>query len=228
LHRGLPDPLPPVPRPRRPAHRQPGATGANRGAQAEERRREREQRQRERAVQRERREEHRERRRLEEAAAFCKKAIDEGAIDAAKERGAEYITDLTWARITRDWSGQNCDALARIAEALLNAPNVLRRRISALLNPVFDRLEEWLAKSAALRRLFELPLLRRVTQRMAARLARIVAQELFERLAVRIPLPSQKLTAVARAIQMTGIIVCYLGQRDLTTCACFTNPSVSK
>ena len=153
--------------------------------------------------------------------AFCTKAIERGAIDAAKERAAEYISDQTLARVTRDWHGQNCTALAEIAKGILDGRDMLRDRISDLLNPLFDRLEDWLAKSGTVRRLFELPLLRWVSQRLAARFARIVAQEIFERLAGRVPVLDQKLTATARAVQITGIVICVMHQRDLTNCACF-------
>ncbi len=245
LHAHLPDQRPPKARPlrcgfpleeRRKCHN-PVAVGEQRcfkhqgrltpaevrQLEAAERQRKRQRKQQERALEQARKRREREQQRLDQAVAYCIDAIAQGAIEAAKERAADYISEQTWQRVSRSWRGRNCVALAELAQAIMDGRDMLRKGISQLLKPVFDLLEEWLAKSAALRHVFDLPVLRYVNQALAARLARVVAQEVFERMARRLTVADHQLTATARAIQMTGIIFCVMQERHLTTCACFAS-----
>jgi hypothetical protein len=167
-HKDLVEPPPLVRRPRRRTTRQRRGAAVVPRSQASERQREREREERQQrahAAERGRQEREHQQQQFAEAVSVYFQAVEHGVIGTLKERAAEYISDQTMARLMRDWTGQNCVALARMAQKILDGRDMLRKRITRLFNPLFDRLEDWLAKSATMRRIFRLPLLRWVSQR---------------------------------------------------------------
>ncbi len=111
-------------------------------------------------------------------------------------RATEYVSDQTWQRLTRGWSGRRCSALAKLARTILEAQDRLREG----LVEVTDRTLRLLNRSS-------------VERQFAAELVK------------RLPLPAvgENLIATARGLQVTGIVVCVTESRPLTQCACFTD-----
>ncbi|WP_239380546.1 MULTISPECIES: hypothetical protein [unclassified Frankia] len=111
-------------------------------------------------------------------------------------RATEYVSDETWQRLTRSWSGRRCSALAKLARTILDAQDRLREG----LVEVTDRTLKLLNRSS-------------VERQFAAELVK------------RLPLPAvgENLIAAARGLQVTGIVVCVAASRPLTECACFTD-----
>lgn len=141
-------------------------------------------------------------------------------IGTAMQRAAEYVSSHTLQLLIRDWRGYNCVALRDIAKTLLGIRGKLRVLIFKLLEPMFDRLENWLATSTTLQRLFDLPVLRVVNRKLAAPLlANMAAQQVSRIFSDHLP-GMDHLAATARAMQVLGIISCAAQDRDMTTCAC--------
>jgi hypothetical protein len=112
------------------------------------------------------------------------------------ERATDYVTDKMWARVTRDWSGQRCVTLAQLAREILEGR---------------ERLHEGLAEAASwLLGFFGRSLVERQ-----------FAYELVKRLPL--PVIDEKLIAVGRGLQATGIVVCLARSRPMISCACFTD-----
>jgi hypothetical protein len=107
-----------------------------------------------------------------------------------------YVSDQTWQRVTRNWSGRRCDILAQLARAILEGR---------------DRLHEGLGEVASR----ALGLLNRSS----------VERQFASELVKQLPLPTvdENLIAAARGLQVTGIVVCLARSSPLTQCACFTD-----
>jgi hypothetical protein len=106
------------------------------------------------------------------------------------------VSDQTWQRLTRGWSGRRCSALAKLARTILEAQDRLRGG----LVEATDRTLGLLNRSS-------------VERQFAAELVK------------RLPLPGvgENLIATARGLQVTGIVVCVARNSPLTECACFTD-----
>jgi hypothetical protein len=133
------------------------------------------------------------RERIQLAADYCSDILAEGWANTAAERVADYVTDATWNRLFASRSNY-CKALARLAKRILTGK---------------AKLHHWLG-ILVIRILFLFGVRPTV---------RIFAGELVSN--VPIPLIDAKIIAVARGIQVTGILLCLVRDEDLTRCQCF-------
>lgn len=137
--------------------------------------------------------EDKQRERVRKAADYCNDILTDGWAEAVAERATDYVTDETWKRLLKSRSNQ-CRTLAQIAQ-----------RISAGK----DKLHDWLGS-------FVSWILSLIGVGAAAR-------EFAGELASNIPIPpiDAKIVAVARGIQVTGILLCVVRDENLTRCQCF-------
>jgi uncharacterized protein (DUF1778 family) len=152
-----------------------------------------EQERRRRATEKAARVEAKKRERIKKAADYCSDVLTDGWVNAVAAQATEYVTDETWHRIFRSRSNQ-CRMLARIAQRILAAK---------------EQLHDWLGDFLAW-------LLSLVNIGTAAR-------EFAGELAANIPIPpiDLKIVAVARGVQVAGVVVCVARGEDLTECQCF-------
>lgn len=137
--------------------------------------------------------------RVQEAARFCADALSGGWKVAVVDRASEYAQS-TWGRLSRSRRKHNCSVLARLARAILKAK---------------DRVHEFVG---------------RVSGGIAAKFGvKGAAQAFAEELAANIPLPiDTKMIAVARALQITGVLLCVMEDRELTRCQCFVDLAMAE
>jgi hypothetical protein len=142
----------------------------------------------------------RERERVRKAAEFCAGSITSGWQDTVADQVTGYAQD-TWARLSRSRRRRrNCKALARIARSILQAKTQLHRS--------FGKLFGWVLGGLG-----------------AGDAARAFAEEL----AANIPLPiDTKMIAVARGVQVAGILLCVIDNRDLDKCECFADLALAE
>ena len=108
-------------------------------------------------------------------------------------RATDYITDHTWKRVFRPGGSRLCKSLAEMATQALAYKKKLHNAVG--------RIAAWFMGKLG-----------------AGRIAQAVARDL----ASNLPLPvDAKFTAVARGVQLTGIMLCLAAGRDLTHCPCF-------
>lgn len=136
-----------------------------------------------------------ERQRLDEAAALCADMMVNGLSDAIAERLTQHVSANTWERLVSGWSVRRCQSLAELARAMLWGRDILH---------------EFAGQAAEL-----------ITGLLGrSKVERTFAHELLDRL----PLPvDQELTATARALQVTGVYLCFSHGWKLTECACFSD-----
>lgn len=153
------------------------------------------------AARQRRRWERQKRDRVEEAAKFCSDVLTAGWQDAVTDRVAGYITDkATRRRLVRRRPKRQCTALAQLASAILAAKQKT--------HDLVGRSTEWLASYFG-----------------AGEVAQVVAREL----ASKLPLPSDaQFVAVARGLQITGILLCVVDGRELIRCPCFIDLALAE
>jgi hypothetical protein len=135
-----------------------------------------------------------------EAVDYFQATIDSGAINAAADRAAEYAGDKIWSQLTHDWLGRNCNGLARLARVTLKGKDWVHESIGQMAGSLLERLG-------------------------TPRVARALGKEL----AKRIPMPwDHQCIVVARGMQVAGIVICVLNDRDLTECDCFVDVVISE
>ncbi len=112
------------------------------------------------------------------------------------DRATDYVTDRTWERVTRDWSGRRCVTLAQLAREILE----VRERLREGLGGAADWLLGFFNRS-------------------------LVERQFCLELVKRLPLPviDEKMVAAARGLQLTGIVVCLTRSQSIMQCACFTD-----
>lgn len=112
------------------------------------------------------------------------------------DRATKYVSDQTWQRVTRSWSGRRCETLARLARAILEGRDRLHEGLGEFANRALG-----LVNRSSVERQF--------------------ASELVKQL----PLLAvdENLIAAARGLQVTGIVVCMARSSPLMQCACFTD-----
>lgn len=133
-----------------------------------------------------------ERERIKQAADFCADTLSGGWREAVADRATEY-TQTAWERLSRSRRKRNCKKLARMARAILQAKDQIHKLAGELAGDA--------ASVAGVRG---------------------AALEFTEELVANIPLPiDAKMVAVARGIQVAGILMCVMDNRDLTKCECF-------
>lgn len=131
--------------------------------------------------------------RVDSAARLCQELLVDGWQETVSSRAADYLTAATWRELTLKARSRHCRALARLAQRILTGKKHLHDVVG----------------SAARKSVLLLG---------GGRFAQTLAAEL----ATKIPLPfDEQAVAVARGIQVSGILLCLCGGRDLTRCACF-------
>jgi hypothetical protein len=134
-----------------------------------------------------------EKKRVEEAAEFCADSVSTTWQDAVADRISDYA-DTAWESLKRSRRRRNCKALARLAAAVLKG----KQKIHQLVG----RSSGWIAGLWG-----------------ADDFTRAFAADL----AANIPLGpiDAKAVAVARGLQISGIVLCIMDNKDLTECECF-------
>jgi hypothetical protein len=133
-----------------------------------------------------------ERKRVEKAAELCADLISNGWQETATDQIVAYAP-TTWIRLRRSSRRQTCKALARLARSVLTAKTLIHKGVGKLTG--------WLADKLG-----------------AGDATRAFAEEL----ASNIPLPTDaKMVAVARGLQVAGIVLCLMDGKNLERCDCF-------
>jgi hypothetical protein len=113
--------------------------------------------------------------------------------EAVADRATSYVSQATWDRLFQWRRTKRCKMLARIAAAFLEAKD----KIHSILGSLASGLLAFLGGGDA-------------------------AQAFADELVSNIPLPMDaKITAAARGIQVTGILLCVVNGNDLEQCQCF-------
>jgi hypothetical protein len=140
-----------------------------------------------------------ERERVKEAAVFCADSLSDSWQAAVADRITGYA-ETTWERLSRSRRKRNCKALAQIARSILKAKAQIHRTVGKLFG--------WAIGAAG-----------------ASDPARAFTEELIS----NIPLPPDaKMIAVARGVQVAGILLCVMDNRDLTRCECFIDLALAE
>jgi hypothetical protein len=141
-----------------------------------------------------------EQKRVEEAAKFCADSLSTTWQDAVADRISDYA-GTTWERLKRSRRGRDCKALARLATAVLKGKQQIHQLVG--------RSVSWIGG------LFG-----------ADDFTRAFAAEL----AANIPLVpiDAKAVAVARGLQISGIVLCIMDNRDLLKCECFIDLALTE
>jgi hypothetical protein len=140
-----------------------------------------------------------ERDRVREAAIFCADSLSEGWQETVADRATDYAA-TAWQRLARSRRKRNCKALARIARSILQAKAQIHKAVGWTFGRVVGTLG-----------------------------AGDPAQAFMRELASNIPLPiDAKMIAVARGVQIAGILLCVMDGRDLTKCECFRDLAIAE
>ena len=115
-------------------------------------------------------------------------------------RATDYAQS-TWERLARSRRKRNCKALARLARSILEGKAALHRAVGR----IFGRLSVAMGADDA---------------------ARAFAEELASNIPFG-PLDA-KMVGVARGVQVAGILLCVMDDRDLTTCECFIDLALAE
>jgi hypothetical protein len=149
---------------------------------------------------RERKAQHRRRQRVEDAAKACSDILTDGWQENVAARATNYVTEVTWQRMFRSRRRRRCKFLAEMASDVLAGKQKMHDLVGSLAG--------WFIS------LFR-----------AGDVTRTFAREL----ASAIPLPSDaKLVAVARGLQVTGVLLCVVNDDDLTRCQCFIDLALAE
>lgn len=141
-----------------------------------------------------------EQKRVEEAAKFCADSLAGSWQDTAADRISDYA-GTTWERLKHSRRRRNCKALARLAAAVLDG----KQQIHQLVGRSFG----WISG------LFG-----------ADDFTRAFAAELT----ANIPLGpiDAKAIAIARGLQVSGVVLCLMDNKDLTRCECFNDLALAE
>jgi hypothetical protein len=125
--------------------------------------------------------------RVRRAADYCSDILTNGWQEAVAEQATDYVTEATWNRLFRGRRGKRCKALAKIAAAILAGKEKTHDIIRLAVG-------SFLSFTGA-----DKP-----------------AQAFAGELASKIPLPTDvKFIAVARAVQVTGVLLCVANGNDV-------------
>jgi hypothetical protein len=120
--------------------------------------------------------------------------LTDGWREAVADRAGEYAVTSTFRKLLRS-RRRRCRLLADIAKGILAGKTKAHELVGSLGAWIMSLLGRG-----------------RLEQRFARELAS------------RIPLPGEaKATAAARGVQITGVLLCVLNDRDLTRCQCFVD-----
>jgi len=133
------------------------------------------------------------RKRVDSAIELCAAVVTDGWQETVAERAVDHAATETFKKLVRSRRRRHCTALAEVARLLLAAKNKAHEIVGIL--------------GGGLVSLFGF-----------GSLAKRFARELIE----RIPLPfDAKVTAAARGVQVTGVLLCILNGDELRRCQCF-------
>ncbi|WP_432892099.1 hypothetical protein ACQPYH_16060 [Kribbella sp. CA-245084] len=133
------------------------------------------------------------RRRVDGAIELCAAVVTDSWQATVAERAADYAVSDTFRKLVRSRRRHHCKALAEVAQLILAAKNKAHEVLGLLGGGLMSLLG-------------------------FGGLAKRFARELIE----RIPLPfDAKVTAAARGVQITGILLCVLNGDELRRCQCF-------
>jgi hypothetical protein len=131
---------------------------------------------------------------VKEVAEFCADSLTSSWEDAVADRATNYAQS-TWDRLSRSRRKRNCKKLAKMAREILEAKDQIHKLAGELVGG-------------------------------AASVGGVKgpALDFTRELVANIPLPiDAKMVAVARGIQVAGILLCVMDNRDLTKCECFVD-----
>ena len=137
---------------------------------------------------------------VKKAAVFCADSLSDGWQEAVADRITGYAGSA-WQRLKRSHRKRNCKALARIARSILEAKTQIHKAVGRMFG--------WAAGALG---------------------ADDDARAFTEELASKIPLTplDAKMVAVARGVQVAGILLCVMDDRDLTKCECFIDLALAE
>ena len=139
-----------------------------------------------------------ERDRVREAAAFCADSLSDSWQAAVADRITSYA-QTAWERLSsRFRRKRSCKQLARMAREILNAKDQIHKVAGELAGGAIG------AKGAAL----------------------AFTRELVSNIPLN-PIDA-KMVAVARGIQITGVLLCVITGRELTDCQCFIDLALAE
>jgi hypothetical protein len=137
--------------------------------------------------------------RVREAAVFCADSLSDSWQATVADRITDYA-ETTWERLSRSKRKRNCKALARMAQSILKTKTLIHKEVGGIFG--------WVARTLG-----------------ASDPVRAFTAEL----ASNIPLPMDaKMIAVARGLQIAGILLCVMDGRDLTKCECFIDLAMAE
>jgi hypothetical protein len=137
--------------------------------------------------------EQRQKKRVDEAVKLCSEVLSDGWQETAASRATDYVSEQTWHALFRRRRTRHCRALADLAASVLTGKEKLHDLIGSLAR--------WIAAFLGVGS---------------------VEQKLISELTSKLPLPwDSKMVAVARGIQVTGILLCLADGRELSRCQCF-------
>ena len=134
------------------------------------------------------------------AADYCSETLSDGWAETVAGHITDYVSDETWRRLVRGRRRQ-CRALARLAQEIL----ALKQQVHDLLGT----LVRWILELTGVGE---------------------TARDFAGELAANIPITplDAKLVAVARGVQVAGIVVCVLNGQELTHCQCFIDLALTE
>lgn len=141
-----------------------------------------------------------ERDRVREAAKFWADSLPNGWQAAVAERITDYA-QTTWGRLSRSRRKHNCKALARMARSILAGKTQIHKTVGQM----FGR------AAAALG---------------AGDPAKAFAEELGSNIPIS-PIDTQAV-AIARGLQVAGVLLCVMDGRELTKCECFIDLALAE
>lgn len=141
----------------------------------------------------------RRRKRIEEAESFCVDVITDGWKDVVEAKVSDYVTKQAFQSVARGHA-KSCKSLAEFASQVLKGKKWVHDVVGSAVR--------WLVSLLT---------------------GNWTAQFFARKLASKIPLPwDAKLIAIARGIQITGILICLADGRDLARCQCFADLAVEE
>lgn len=138
--------------------------------------------------------------RVRQVAIFCADSLSDGWQAAVAGQISDYA-QTTWQRLSRSRRKHNCKALARLARSILNAKNEIHKLAGQLSGQTASKFG---LKGAA----------------------RAFTEELVSNIPLN-PIDA-KMVAVARGVQVAGILLCLMDGRDLTECQCFIDLALAE
>jgi hypothetical protein len=137
--------------------------------------------------------------RVREAAAFCADTLSDSWQEAVADRATDYAQSA-WQRLSRSKRKRNCKALARMAQLVLKTKTLIHKEVGG----AFGRVAQALGASDPV-------------------------EAFVDELASNIPLPvDAQAVAIARGLQVAGILLCVMDGRELAKCECFIDLAMAE